>query len=109
MIWQNVWQNAPLACSRALYKVKLRRMLDGVELEHTGHLQMERVVMCTGTAIAISPWCGSAARVDMGKMVYTKTISNGGARALAKQVASEKALSCNLTVFEWANFNRPIL
>jgi hypothetical protein len=29
-----------------------------VELEHTGHLQMERVVMCTGTAIAISPGAG---------------------------------------------------
>jgi adenosyl cobinamide kinase/adenosyl cobinamide phosphate guanylyltransferase len=102
MIWQNVWQNAPIACSRVSYKANLRRMLDGVELEHAGHIQMERVVMCAGTTIAISPWCNAAPRVDVRKMVYTKTISNGGARALAKQVASEKAIAANLTVFEWA-------
>jgi hypothetical protein len=102
MIWQNVWQNAPLSCSRAAYKLGLRSMLAGVELEHVGHLQMERMIMGVGIANAIAPWCNKAARVDMRKMVYTKTISNGGARALAKQVASEKAIVANLTVFEWA-------
>jgi hypothetical protein len=53
-------------------------MLDGVELEHTGHLQMERVV-CTGTAIAISPGAGPQRGWTWEDGVH-KTISNGGAR-----------------------------
>jgi hypothetical protein len=82
MIWQNVWENAPnllaLHCTRSS-----SRMLDGVELEHTGHLQMERVVMYRHCDRHL-PWCGSAARVDMGRWC-TRDYQQ---RRRAKQVAS---------------------
>jgi hypothetical protein len=54
------------------------RMLDGVELEHTGTCRWN-AWSCTGTAIAISPGAGPQRGWTWEDGVH-ETISNGGAR-----------------------------
>lgn len=102
MLWQIAWQNSKLysAAKKDAYLARMLNMIDGVDLEFQGHMGKDRHANCIGTALAISSWSGLAPKVDMRKLEYSKTIGNGGARALDKKNLAVKAFANNVTLCE---------
>jgi hypothetical protein len=102
MLWQIAWQNSKLFClkKKTDYYDRMIRMIDGIDLEFQGHMGKDRHVNCIGTAIAITAWSNLASKVNLSKFEYSKTIGNGGARALDKKNVATKAFANGVTLSE---------
>jgi hypothetical protein len=105
MLWQIASQNATLflgARKRQDYMARMDRTICGAFLEVQGHMGKERHANCIGIAIAILAWSNLTKKVDLRKLVYSKAIGNGGARALEKKNIAAKAVTNGLTLCEMA-------
>jgi hypothetical protein len=81
------------------YYDRMLRMIDGNDLEFQGHTQ-DRHVNCIGTAITTA-WSNLSTKVNPLSWSTSKTIGNGGARALTRKCCS-KAIA-NVTLCEMSH------
>jgi hypothetical protein len=102
MLWQIAWQNSKMFFlkKKTDYYDRMLRMIDGIDLEFQGHMGKDRHVNCIGTAIAITAWSNLSTKVNLSKLEYSKTIGNGGARALDKKNVAAKAIANGVTLCE---------